>query len=293
MKKVVKMLMVFFSLFMMTLHCNAQDMLQIRGSDTMLNVVQELVEVYMEKNPGQAIALTGGGSGTGIAGLRNRTVDIANSSRDLHGRETIELKSKNVEPNPIVIGVDCISIIVNTNNKVNKLTTQQLGAIFRGDIKNWKDVGGDDMPITLYGRQSTSGTFYEFRKRILKGDYAYEMRHMNGSSQIVESIKEDVSGIGYVGRGFVTNNPQVNVVSVATDTSGEYINPVDLTDMDAHTYPMYRTLIQFVDGKPHGAIKDFILFELSEEGQKIIEDMGFFKVSADEEIMKQNKQVLG
>ena len=291
MNKIVKMMyMGFFLLIAITLDCKAEEMLQIRGSDTMLNVVQELVEVYMEKNPDQPIALTGGGSGTGISGLRNRTVDIANSSRDMTGREKIDLKSKGVEPSLIVIGMDCITIVVNKNNKVNKLTTGQLGAIFRGDILNWKDLGGDDMPISLYGRQSNSGTFFLFRERILKGDYAYEMRQMNGNSQIVEAIKQDASGIGYVGRGYVSQNQDVKVVSIATELSAEYINPLEITFANASKYPIVRTLNQFVGGKPEGAIGDFLKFELSDEGQKIIEDMGFLKIT--EETMRQNNQVL-
>lgn len=290
MHKVVKMFMVFSLLMMMTIDCKAEDMLQIRGSDTMLNVVQELVEVYMENNPDQAIALTGGGSGTGISGLRNRTVDIANSSREMRGKEKIDLKSKGVEPTLIPIGVDCITIVVNENNKVNKLTTEQLGAIFRGEIKNWNEVGGDDVPITLYGRQSNSGTFFVFRERILKGEYSYEMRHMNGNSQIFEAIKQDVSGIGYIGRGYVSKNPHVKVVSIAADENAAYINPLELTFKDADKYPIVRTLNQYVAGKPQGAIRDFILFELSDEGQKIIEDMGFLRIS--EETMQQNKEIL-
>jgi phosphate transport system substrate-binding protein len=291
MAKVMKMMsMVFFLLTTITLDCRAEDMLQIRGSDTMLNIVQELVEVYMQKNPGKAIALTGGGSGTGISGLRNRTVDIANSSRDMTAREAIDLRSKGVEASLIVMGIDCITIVVNENNKVNTLTTEQLGAIFRGDIKNWKDIGGDDMPITLYGRQSNAGTFFLFRERILKGEYAYEMRQMNGNSQIVEAIKQDISGIGYVGRGYVAKDPHAKVVAIAADTSAEYINPLELTFEDAYKYPIVRTLNQYVAGKPEGTIRDFINFELSDEGQKIIEDLGFFKIS--EETMEQNKEVL-
>lgn len=291
MNKVVKMMsMVFFLLMTITFDCYARDMLQIRGSDTMLNVVQELVEVYMQQNPDQAIALTGGGSGTGISGLRNRTVDIANSSRDLRGREAKDLKSKGVEPSHIVVAMDCITIAVNSNNKVNKLTTAQVGAIFRGEITNWKDVGGDDMPITLYGRQSNSGTFFLFRERILKGEYSYEMRQMNGNSQIVEAIKADVSGVGYVGRGYVSQSSDIKAIAIATDTSSEYVNPLDITFRDASKYPILRTLNQYVSGKPQGAIRDFIEFELSDEGQKIFEDMGYLRIT--EETMNQNKQVL-
>lgn len=290
MNTIVKMSMMFLLLSVITLDCKAEEMLQIRGSDTMLNVVQELVEAYMEKNPDQAIALTGGGSGTGIAGLRNRTVDIANSSRDLHGREKLDLRSKGVDPTMIPIGIDCITIAVNENNKVNKLTTAQLGAIFRGEITNWKDVGGDDMPITLYGRQSNSGTFFTFRQNILKGEYSDEMRQMNGNSQIVESIKRDITAIGYTGLGYVANDPAVNVVAIATDRNAEYVNPLDLTFKDAYKYTIARTINQFVAGTPEGAIRDFIQFELSDEGQKIIQDMGYFRLTAEE--MEQSKQAL-
>lgn len=290
MKRLVKLLMVFFLLVAVTFDCNAQEMLQIRGSDTMLNVVQELVEVYMQKNPGKVIALTGGGSGTGISGLRNRTVDIANSSRELRGREKIDLRSKGVTPSQIVIGIDCITIAVNKDNKIDKLTTAQLGAIYRGDITNWKDLGGDDMPITLYGRQSNSGTFFLFRERILKSDYAYEMRQMNGNSQIVEALKQDASGIGYIGRGYVANNPDVKVLSIANGAGNEYVNPMEVSFEDAQKYPIFRTLNQFVGGKPEGDIKGFLLFELSDEGQKIIEDMGFLRLS--EDMIQENAKIL-
>lgn len=200
----VKLLKIFIGiliLIMTPLKVKADDVLQIRGSDTMLNLIQKMAETYVKKNPAQNLAVTGGGSGVGISGLRNRTVDIADASREITKREIIDLESKGVQVNRIIIGRDCITIIVNRKNKVAKLTTDQVGAIFRGDITNWKDVGGNDMEITLYGRQSNSGTYFDLREFILKGEYSVKMRSMNGNSQIIESIKVDESGIGYVGRG--------------------------------------------------------------------------------------------
>jgi phosphate transport system substrate-binding protein len=274
----------------MPLETNASNTLQIRGSDTMLNLVQKMAEIYINKNSAQNIAVIGGGSGVGISGLRNRTVDIANVSREITGKEIRDLESKGVQPTCIVLAKDCVAIIINKGNKAAKLTTDQLGAIFRGEITNWKDVGGDDMEITLYGRQSNSGTYFDLREFILKGEYSVKMRSMNGSSQIIEAIKTDLSGIGYVGRGYAANNPEVKVVRIAAGRSADYINPLELTASNADKYPISRGLNQYMDGKPQGAVRDFITFELSDEGQKICEDMGFFKIS--EEEMKKNKQVL-
>ena len=289
----VKLLKIFIGiliLIMTPLKVKADDVLQIRGSDTMLNLIQKMAETYVKKNPAQNLAVSGGGSGVGISGLRNRTVDIADASREITKREIIDLESKGVQVNRIIIGRDCITIIVNRKNKVAKLTTDQVGAIFRGDITNWKDVGGNDMEITLYGRQSNSGTYFDLREFILKGEYSVKMRSMNGNSQIIESIKVDESGIGYVGRGYVADSQDMKAVSIATGGSTNYINPLELTESNADTYPISRALNQYIGGKPQGAIKDFIMFELSDEGQKICEEMGFFKVSAEE--MEQNNQVL-
>ncbi|MCG2726957.1 MAG: substrate-binding domain-containing protein [Elusimicrobia bacterium] len=141
---------------------SAQEMLQIKGSDTLINLVQRMSEVYMKKNPGKIIAITGGGSGTGIAALINKKCDIANASRLMKGKEMQRAAERDVKPNRVVVAIDGISVIINAKNVSTKFTLDELGKIFRGEIKNWKEVGGKDMPISLYGRQSNSGTFVFF-----------------------------------------------------------------------------------------------------------------------------------
>ena len=259
---------------------SGQEMLQIKGSDTLINLVQRMAEVYMEKNPGKVIAVTGGGSGTGIAALINKKCDIANASRLMKAKEMSRAAGKNVRPKRVVVAIDALSVIVNADNGVDKFTKDELGKIFRGEIKNWKDLGGKDMPITLYGRQSNSGTFVFFRGFILKGDYSSKMRRMNGNAQIVSAIGKDVSGIGYVGVGYVKNlkGGKVAVAKVAARQGAEYASPLSLKDVKSGKYPISRPLNQYINGNAKGAIKDFIEFELSKEGQKLVEDEGFFVV---------------
>jgi phosphate transport system substrate-binding protein len=256
-----------------------EKMLQVRGSDTTVNLVQRLAEVYSEKTPGRPVSVTGGGSGTGLAGLRNRTTDIANSSRPIRQREIVDMKSKGVSPVAIVIAIDCIVLAVNQKNSVDKLTIEQLGSIFRGEVTNWKDLGGDDIPITLYGRQSNSGTYEVFKENVVNGEYADGIRRMNGNSQIVESIKSDVSGIGYVGIGYVQNDADLKVIKVSKNAEEGYVDPRNRTDVETGKYPLTRPLYQYTDGMSSGAVLDFIKFELSPEGQKIVEEMGFIPIT--------------
>lgn len=271
-------------LFSAVLPAGAQEMVQVKGSDTMVNLVQRLAEVYMQNNPGKKMAVTGGGSSTGIAGIMNGTTDIANASRDMKPKEVMDSRKKGIEPVRTVLALDCITVVVNSGNKVEKLTASQLGAIFRGEAKNWKDVGGEDMPITLYGRQSNSGTFVFFMDNILKGDYSDKMNRMNGNSQIVEALKADKSGIGYIGLGHAVKSPELARIKVALKEGGEYFDPFDPKTVSSGKYPIVRTLNQYTNGKPAGAAFDFMKFELSAEGQKIVEEMGFIAVPEEYEI---------
>jgi phosphate transport system substrate-binding protein len=257
---------------------SAQDMLQIKGSDTLINLVQRLAEVYMEENPGSYIAVTGGGSGTGVAALINQKCDIANASRLMKGKEIQMAKDNGVIANRIVIAMDGLSVIVNPNNGITQLTKDEVGAIFRGDIKNWKDVGGVDRPITLYGRQSNSGTFVFFQDYVLKGDYSQKMNRMNGNAQIVQAIRNDISSIGYVGVGYVKDATGLTVLSIASKVGGEYASPLNSDDVKSGKYPIARPLNQYISGNPDGDIRKFLEFELSEEGQAVVEEEGFFPI---------------
>ena len=268
-----------------------EKLLQIKGSDTIVNLVQKMADVYSEKNPGTQVSVNGGGSGTGLAGLRNRTADIADSSRPIRQREVVDMKAKGINPVSIIIGIDCITLVVNEKNKVDKLTFRQLGAIFRGEITNWKEVGGDDTPISLYGRQSNSGTYEVFKETVINGEYADTMKRMNGNAQIVEGIKYDLSGLGYVGLGFAKNASGLKVVKIAAGDGAEYIDPDNRSDVESGRYSLTRPLYQYTDGVPTGAIMNFIKFELSPEGQKIVEEMGFIPITNN--YVEENKRNAG
>ena len=252
------------------------DMLQIKGSDTLINLVQRLAEVYMEKNPGKAIAVTGGGSGTGISALINGKCDIANASRLMKSKEVEMAVGAGVTPKRVVVAMDGLSVIVNENNPITQLTLDELGKIFRGEVKNWSGVGGSNKPITLYGRQSNSGTFVFFQDQVLKADYAQTMNRMNGNAQILEAIKQDETGIGYVGVGYVKDASGITVLRVASRPGAPYASPLSSADVKSGAYSIARPLMQYVNGTPTGAIKDFIEFQLSDEGQRIVEEQGFF-----------------
>lgn len=273
---------------------NQQQALQIKGSDTEVNVVQRMAEVYMENNDAK-IAVTGGGSGTGIAALINGEVDVANSSRDMKEAEIEDAEKNGVEAVRFIIAMDGLCIVVNEDNPVKELTVDEIGRIFKGEISNWNEVGGPDLQISLYGRQSNSGTYIFFRDNVLKGDYSQNMKRMNGNAQIVESIKSDKAGISYVGVGYTVdeNNNEVeglNIVNVAVDEDSPSVNPLKAENVEDGSYPLARPLNQYVNGKPEGEIRDFIEFELSKEGQEMVIEEGFYPVNP--EFQKINEENL-
>jgi len=291
MKKIISLILI--AIFFITLNLSAQSFIRIKGSDTLINLVQRLSEVFMEENPNTAIAVTGGGSGVGIASLIADRVDIADASRKMKPEE-IEAAHKNgVNPVEIVIGIDGLSVIINAENPVNSLSMDQIGAIFRGKIINWKDVGGPDKEISLYGRQANSGTYVFFQELVLnKKDYSADMKRMNGNAQIVEGVAADKAGIGYVGIGYVYDDKgnirkDIKVLSVAQGET-EPVSPLVSENVKSGKYPIARALYQYTNGKPEGDVKEFIAFELSEKGQKIVEELSFYPVSG--EYKKENEK---
>jgi phosphate transport system substrate-binding protein len=265
------------------IEAQGQNMIQVKGSDSEVNLVQRLAEVFMKKNPDVNIAVTGGGSGTGIAALINKTTDIANSSRELNPKEEEAAKNVGLQPFRVIFATDGISVIVHPQNPINKLTLEQLGKIFKGEISNWKEIGGKDGKISLYGRQSNSGTYVFFREFILKADYSPHMKSMNGNAQIVEATKKDKDGIGYVAVGYVVDPkgkvmPGIKVLNIAKDAQSEAYTPAKMDNVMSGKYPISRPLNQYLNGNPTGKLLNFIRFELSEEGQEIVRKEGFFPV---------------
>ena len=273
-------------LFPRTSISGKQKMIQIKGSDTMVNLVQILAEAFMEKNPEIPIAVLGGGSGTGIAALINGTCEIANHSRPWRKEELELAKKRGINPKQFIIAIDGLSIIVNESNPVEKLVIDELGAIYRGEITNWKEVGGPDKLISLYGRQSNSGTYVFFQEHVLGNkNYSPHMKRMNGNAQIVESIIRDKEGIGYVGIGYVIDirtgkiRKGLKILKIAMNKNSPAYSPLNKEAVYSGDYPIVRPLFQSTNGKPKGSVLKFIKFEISSEGQKIVKEEGFFQIS--------------
>ncbi len=256
----------------------------IKGSDTEVNLALTLAENYMAKDPKVSIAVTGGGSGAGIAALINGKTDVANASRAMNKEEIDLAEDRDIAPTPVVVAVDAIAVIANEDLPVDALSVEQLGAIFRGDITNWKEVGGPDLQVSLYGRQSNSGTFVYFRENILKADYSQALKQMNGNAQIVEGIKTDKAAIGYVGVGYVVKEDGsitdgVKILNVREKEGMQAYSPAQIENITSGNYAVARPLFNYTNGNPKGKLRSFLIYVLSEEGQKVVTDQGFYAVS--------------
>jgi phosphate transport system substrate-binding protein len=249
----------------------------VKGSDTMLNLAQRLAEGFMAANPDVTVSVTGGGSGVGINAIMSGETDIANSSRAIKSKEVSTARSNGINPVEYPIAIDGVCIVVNAANTIDKLTVSQLGQLYQGKIANWSALGGPNKKVSLYGRQPSSGTFVYVRDEAVKGEYAPSMRQMNGSAQIVEGVKADEGAIGYVGVGYA-REPGIKVLSLSKDGSS-YYSPLDKEAVDAGDYPLARPLFQYTNGKAKGDAKALVEFELSEAGQKIVEEEGFYPLT--------------
>jgi len=284
-QKLIAIAEVVLMLFGASLLLAQGKMLQVKGSDTMVNMVQILAEEFMAKNPKMPIAVLGGGSGTGITAIINGTCDLADASRDIKSKEMNQAWEKGVKPRKFSVAVDGLSIIVNEKNPLTKLTMTQVGAIYRGEVKNWKGVGGADMKISLYGRQSNSGTYSFLQEHVLGNKpYSTDMKEMNGNAQIIEGVLADEAAIGYVGVGYVVDKTTgkamkgLKVLNINKMDKNQAFSPMDKAAVDAGTYPIARPLLMITNGAPKGTAAAFIKWILSDEGQKIVEREGFYTV---------------
>ena len=258
----------------------AEKSLEIKGSDTLLQLVASQAEAFGEQNPELRISVTGGGSGTGIASLLNGEVKVADSSRRIKDEELLLGEQKGLSIKEFIIARDMLSVIVHVENPVRELTIEDVSAIYRGEIRNWNELGGPDAPISLYGRQSTSGTYVFFMEEVVQGEYSPNMRNMEGNQAILEAARQDRNAIGYVGLGYLVDQEGnvaegVGVVAVGKG-DGQFYSPLA---EDLSHYPISRPLYQYVTtlDEPIGS---FIRFELSETGQQVVERSGFARATA-------------
>lgn len=253
--------------------------IQNKGSDTMVNLALAWAEAYTAQHPEVRIAVTGGGSGTGIAALINGTVDIANASRAMKPEERERARANGIEPVEHVVAADAIAVVVHPSNPVTGLTIDQLSDIFTGQITNWREVGGEDRPIVLLSRESNSGTYIYFLEEVVrKGEkdnqalFSPDTLLMPSSEGISAEIRQNPNAIGYDGLGYVTGDQKT--VAVAARPGKPYVLPTLATVKDG-SYPIARPLYMYTNGQPAGVIKDYLDWILSDEGQAIVRELGF------------------
>jgi phosphate transport system substrate-binding protein len=256
--------------------------IQIKGSDTMVNLGQAWAEEYMKIHPDESVAVTGGGSGTGIAALINGTTDIAQTSREMEKNEILTAEQKKVEPKEFHVANDGITIVVNPKNPVSKLTIKQLSDIYTAKVKNWKELGGPDQNIVALSRDRNSGTHVFFSDHVVKlgdknnkNEFAPNILMMPSSQAIVEEIIGNPAAIGYIGLGYLNNKQKP--LAIAKDLQSPYILP-SVQTVSQHQYPISRTLLFYTNGEPNAKIKKIINFVLSPAGQKIVLKMDFVPV---------------
>lgn len=248
--------------------------IQAKGSDTILNVTQGIAEEFMQKNPKAKIAVTGGGSGVGISALLNKTTDIAMASRSMKQSEIDKAKELGIGVEEVVLGFDGITLIVNQNNQVKGLDSVTLGKIFRGEITNWKEVGGDDAKIVALSRDSSSGTHEFFKEHVIRGgeknnlEYGPETLYMPSNEAIKQEVKSNKYAIGYIGMGYMDDS----VHSLAIDG----IAP-SKENVSNKTYPIAREVYWYVPSERTGTMKELVDFAISNDGQSVVESEGFIK----------------
>jgi phosphate transport system substrate-binding protein len=253
--------------------------IQNKGSDTIVNIALAWAEAYTANNPSVSIAVTGGGSGTGIAALINGTVDIANASREMKAEEIGQARTRGVEPVQHIVARDAIAVVINPENPVDELSIAQLSDIFTGRITNWRNVGGDDRPIVLLSRESNSGTYVYFLENVVRrGDsdseelFSPDALLMPSSEGISTEVRGNPNAIGYDGLGYVT--PDQKTVAVASTEEGSSVKP-SVETVNNGSYPIARPLYMYTDGAPTGAIEDYLQWIMGSEGQEIVGQLGF------------------
>ncbi|MEA2030907.1 MAG: phosphate ABC transporter substrate-binding protein [candidate division Zixibacteria bacterium] len=254
----------------------ARSSITIKGSDTLVRLGQRWAEEYMKKNTGIVIQVSGGGSGTGIAALLNNATDICEASRDMKEKEYKLAEKNGMKPYRVSVALDGIAVFLNKKNKVHNLNFAQLKGIYTGAITNWKEVGGNDARIIIYGRENNSGTYSFFKKKVLnKEDYSDYTQTLPGTAAVVHAVANDKNGIGYGGIAWAKG---VKFAAVAKDKDDKYVEP-SINSVSDGSYPISRDLYWFFDGKPTGEIRKLVNWALSEEGQKIAEEIDYVPLS--------------
>lgn len=250
---------------------------KIKGSDTVLPLSQKEAEVYLKANAGKNVTVTGGGSGVGMAALVDGTTDIAMASRKIKLDEKLKIQEGGKTVVEKIIAYDALSVVINPTNPVSKLTREQLEGIFTGKITNWSAVGGSDLKIVVYSRETSSGTYEFFKESVLKNkNYMSSILSMPSTGAIVQSIAQTPGAIGYV--GFAYTNASVKDLEVSYDGGKTYVLP-SYENAKSKLYPIVRPLYYYYAKVDEGKVKPFIDFVMSAEGQSIVKQVGYISAN--------------
>jgi phosphate transport system substrate-binding protein len=247
----------------------------VKGSDTMVVLAQKWAEAYMGKNAETKIQVTGGGSGTGVAALQNKTTDLCNSSRKMRATEIANcVATFGKRPTEYKVALDGLTVFVSDSNPIKEVTLEQLELVFTGKIRNWKELGGADAPITVYSRENSSGTYEFFKEHVLKGkDFVASAQTMPGTAALLQAVAKDKNSIGYGGAAY---GQGAKHLLVKKDASSPAIEPNEETVVKG-TYPIWRYLYVYINPAiDKGEVAAYLNWIRSEDGQKVVKDIGYF-----------------
>jgi phosphate transport system substrate-binding protein len=254
--------------------------IQVKGSDTVVNAAQKIAEEFMKEYPHVFVAVTGGGSGVGIASLINKTCDVATTSREMKPKEREMAEKRGVFPKEFAVAYDGVAVIVSKDNPVNKLTIEDLHKIFTGQATSWKEFGGEDLHIVTLSREVSSGTHIYFKEAVVQlgkkdshEEFSPQTLLLTSSQAIVEEVAANEEAIGYLGMGYVSERTKALLVAKGGD-----FYPPDVNNVISKKYPLSRPLHFYTNGEPNGVTKLFIDFTLSPKGQQQFIETGFVPI---------------
>ncbi len=270
MKKIV------FSLCLLACSFGAANAQKIKGSDTVLPLSQKEAENYLKKHADAVVTVTGGGSGVGISALLEGTTDIAQASRRMKFDERNKLKAAGKTVKEVIVAYDALAVVVHPSNPVKQLTREQLEGIFTGKITNWKELGGKDLKIVPYSRETSSGTYEFFKSSVLKNrNYMSGIMSMPATGAIVQSVSQTPGAIGYIGLAYLSD--EVQAVKVSYDQGVTFVAP-SIAHAKDQTYPIVRPLYYYYEMQSEALVKPFVDYVLSAEGQKTVADLGYVTI---------------
>jgi phosphate transport system substrate-binding protein len=257
-----------------------QGFIQVKGSDTIVNAAQKISEEFMKDYPHVFVAVTGGGSGVGVASLINKTCDVATASREIKSKEIEMANKRSVFPREFIVAFDGIAVIVNKDNPIEKLTIEDLHKIFTGEATNWKEFGGRDLQIVTISREVSSGTYTYFKEHVVQlgkknntDEFSAQTLLLSSSQAIVEEVSTNEATIGYLGMGYLGDRTKAILVG-----KGGKFYPPDVNDVITKIYPLSRPLYFYTNGEPNGITKLFMDFTFSLKGQQQFRETGFVPI---------------